>query len=1122
MPISLNTISSGYNLSAINDNFTKLAAELDDNVLKRDGLDTGEGNEMDNDLDMNGYSIINAKVGGSDLTDLASDAATSAASAAVSAASASADATVATAAALSADSAETNAKSYASSANSDRVFAAAAKVQAEEAADEASASAVAAAASASRAETLVNLTEDDVLSSDEVEEIISDYLDTDSGATDVIEAIKGSTLNEQIANFSSQEVSNPNLFTYAQLSGQDLPDTGLGEISVDKYSDYNVINIVHDTTTTYVEGFHYAAWEVELDYALTASQMTFSFVPHLSSTYEDYLYVFMYSYDASDNIVGTTVKTITDWTAGETVSLTGSVYDNTVKVKAYLRPNTLSSTELFAFHSICLHEGSSTLFRAPMSEDTTLTGSEIIELVQEDLLPEQISDHNARTASNPNLMPIAQILGEELPTETDAPVTRVKGDDYNLITVTKGTGNSNKITYSFDLDYALAGEVITFSVTAGEVLDSNIILGLKINQYDSDGILTSSKSKTEYSFAEGDRLYVTDETADDTSSIYVDIEAVNFDDEGDVYSFHSPCVNEGFDTLFRMPLASSSTTTTSSSSSVDVDSAVEDYIASATGQAALVAAINAALGSTDWQEGVAVDEGDTTAPVFTSSSIATAIAENTGSGQVVYTATTTDDSDVTYSINNTKFSIDTDTGAVTLIGNPDYETQQSYSFTVTATDSEGNSASRTVLLSITDDESDNEVTYTLSYAPTTVFDFDSATSLQASFDNAYSQSTDATPIFDTDNETDGFSFTQNEVLYFYDDMYALTGDTDWIDRMVTTIDYIFDNTDVRRVEKGELTIASWDGTGTKPTNAYFAAPYPHIVDGTPVEGWSSYNGTGGTTYLRCQILTDGQILAAIATCCDTILDDSSLLAYHDTATGYLNGCATVLEDHQTTYQTKTFYDYQDTYGTVDVSAYYYANTSGASSVFSTVLAFNHSLGAHLCAMVLDKHDITSDYLPQAQAWLDFMRSDLCRSEFTNDDGLECYSWKYTVDTGADTDEIEDLNHGGFYMGPVWKFAYENGYLDFTTEEITKYANTLYNAKLDDGTVAYRYSDTTTALDDDYIWYVGHQYWLSVFNNDIASWVTDNMDRVHDTATTPAMFHAYSHALRAREVGVKLQ
>ncbi|MCX6072815.1 MAG: cadherin-like domain-containing protein [Campylobacterales bacterium] len=96
---------------------------------------------------------------------------------------------------------------------------------------------------------------------------------------------------------------------------------------------------------------------------------------------------------------------------------------------------------------------------------------------------------------------------------------------------------------------------------------------------------------------------------------------------------------------------------------------------------------------------------DTKAPVFSSSEIATAINENSGVNQVVYTAMADDISVITYALKPLSgdvalFTIDSATGAVTLIDNPDYETKSNYSFTVIATDTEGNASEQVVSLAI--------------------------------------------------------------------------------------------------------------------------------------------------------------------------------------------------------------------------------------------------------------------------------------------------------------------------------------------------------------------------------------------------------------------------------------
>lgn len=98
---------------------------------------------------------------------------------------------------------------------------------------------------------------------------------------------------------------------------------------------------------------------------------------------------------------------------------------------------------------------------------------------------------------------------------------------------------------------------------------------------------------------------------------------------------------------------------------------------------------------------------DTIKPIITSDSVATPIIENSGAGQEVYTITTTHFQDVTsYVIGGTdasSFSIDQNTGVVTLIVNPDFEVQESYNFNITASDADGNSSTtNTIVLNILD------------------------------------------------------------------------------------------------------------------------------------------------------------------------------------------------------------------------------------------------------------------------------------------------------------------------------------------------------------------------------------------------------------------------------------
>ncbi|MFQ2895886.1 cadherin domain-containing protein, partial [Aeromonas caviae] len=122
-----------------------------------------------------------------------------------------------------------------------------------------------------------------------------------------------------------------------------------------------------------------------------------------------------------------------------------------------------------------------------------------------------------------------------------------------------------------------------------------------------------------------------------------------------------------------------------------------------------VVATDAAGNASEQVVTLGINNLDDTAPTITSAATATAISENSGAGQVVYTVTSTDTDDVvtgstSYSLkpgaDAALFSINAATGAVTLTGNPDYETKASYSFTVVATDAAGNASEQVVTLGI--------------------------------------------------------------------------------------------------------------------------------------------------------------------------------------------------------------------------------------------------------------------------------------------------------------------------------------------------------------------------------------------------------------------------------------
>tara|TARA_B100000929_G_C15511743_1_gene421168 strand:+ start:45935 stop:46546 length:612 start_codon:yes stop_codon:yes gene_type:complete len=59
MSIELNNISSGYSTGLINDNFQAIEEYINNNLLNRTGLVSGEANQMEAPLDMNSNPILN-------------------------------------------------------------------------------------------------------------------------------------------------------------------------------------------------------------------------------------------------------------------------------------------------------------------------------------------------------------------------------------------------------------------------------------------------------------------------------------------------------------------------------------------------------------------------------------------------------------------------------------------------------------------------------------------------------------------------------------------------------------------------------------------------------------------------------------------------------------------------------------------------------------------------------------------------------------------------------------------------------------------------------------------------------------------------------------------------------
>jgi hypothetical protein len=135
-----------------------------------------------------------------------------------------------------------------------------------------------------------------------------------------------------------------------------------------------------------------------------------------------------------------------------------------------------------------------------------------------------------------------------------------------------------------------------------------------------------------------------------------------------------------------------------------------------------VFATDAAGNASDTQQvSVSVNNLDEIAPTITSGAPVLAIDENSGAGQVIYTATADDSADISDDVifslsedSDAGLTIDATTGEVTLTADPDYEAQSQYSFAVIATDAAGNASdAESVTLNINDINDTDDVPPTI-------------------------------------------------------------------------------------------------------------------------------------------------------------------------------------------------------------------------------------------------------------------------------------------------------------------------------------------------------------------------------------------------------------------------
>jgi hypothetical protein len=258
----------------------------------------------------------------------------------------------------------------------------------------------------------------------------------------------------------------------------------------------------------------------------------------------------------------------------------------------------------------------------------------------------------------------------------------LKAGSDAALTIDAATG---EVSLAASPDYETATTHV-FTVVATDALGNNSEqeVTLSINNLDEVAPAITSSSvvdNVDENVAVGTTVYTA--TSDDTDDISA----------GVTYS-----LKEGSDAALTIDASSGAVTLLAS----------PDH-ETATTHVFTVVATDAAGNSSEQELTLNINDLDEVAPTITSAATATAIDENSGASQVVYTATSTDDGDisdgVSYSLKegaSSDLSINADSGAVTLAIDPDHETVSSYTFTVVVTDAAGNATEQEVSLTIND------------------------------------------------------------------------------------------------------------------------------------------------------------------------------------------------------------------------------------------------------------------------------------------------------------------------------------------------------------------------------------------------------------------------------------
>jgi len=269
-----------------------------------------------------------------------------------------------------------------------------------------------------------------------------------------------------------------------------------------------------------------------------------------------------------------------------------------------------------------------------------------------------------------------------------------------------------------------------------------------------------------------------------------------------------------------------------------------------------------------------------------------------------------------------------------------------------------------------------------------------------------------------------FSWSGQYWLQTYILMHKTTGNVVYLDRAKVLIDYMFNNTDKARFDRGEIFCADNTGTGgiddrynDGPPQYRWVSDGGGALQGVAAKGWRRKNGALWQT----GPLLDGAITSGIAKYCHYVLSRPTLSSRHVDALAYLSKCAEIIHDHDLIWSDTKQGAFQSYFFLNGAS-----NSFGDAGKYGNPVAFNHTfvccVTMAICNVWLTVDASFSDKISKT---LSFWR--LYRWRETRGG----WHWWYAFDTVPSNRKAQDINHAGNLEVTAFYWLTRLGYMTET-------------------------------------------------------------------------------------------